>query len=104
MVLDKTSVDQGMKRVNGSIRSIFMHADGMDMWLMALGFLGAVFDGLSDRLVLLFTSHMINSIGSASKLDNDVLKHNLDKVYISLSFPLLSLLIFCFLFFFFPLK
>ncbi|PON52777.1 ABC transporter [Trema orientale] len=77
---DKSSIDdQAKKRVNGSIRSIFMHADGVDMCLMALGFIGAVFDGFTDRLSLLFAAQMINTIGSASKLDNDVLHHNLNK-------------------------
>ncbi|PON59409.1 ABC transporter [Parasponia andersonii] len=78
---DKSSIDdQAKKLVNGSIQSIFTHADGVDRCLMALGFIGAVFDGVTDRLSLLFAAQMINTIGSASKLDNDVLHHNLNKV------------------------
>lgn len=76
---------KNIKLVNGSIRSIFMHADKVDMCLMALGFIGAVFDGFTDRLPLLFTSHMINSIGSSSKLDHDAFQHNINKVSLSLS-------------------
>ncbi|PON52778.1 ABC transporter [Trema orientale] len=79
MVQEKSS-NQGKKRVkHGSIVSIFMHADRVDMWLMSLGLIGAVLDGLTDRLRLLFSSRMINSIGNSSKLDPDSLRHSLNK-------------------------
>ncbi|PPS00076.1 hypothetical protein GOBAR_AA20600 [Gossypium barbadense] len=45
-----------VKKVNGPIRSIFMHADAVDLWLMTLGFIGAVGDGFSTPLVLLVTA------------------------------------------------
>jgi len=35
----------------GSIRSIFMHADGVDWILMALGLIGAVGDGFITPVV-----------------------------------------------------
>ncbi|PON37425.1 ABC transporter type 1, transmembrane domain containing protein [Trema orientale] len=80
MVLDDNSTRRKKtKRADGSIGSIFMHADKVDMCLMALGFVGAVVDGFTDRLPLLFTSHMVNTIGSASKMDHDAFHHNINK-------------------------
>ncbi|EXB47712.1 ABC transporter B family member 22 [Morus notabilis] len=61
----------------GPYAPFFMQADGVDMLLMFFGFIGAVLDGFTDRLPLYFTSHMINSIGNASKLDPDVLRQSL---------------------------
>ncbi|PON59414.1 ABC transporter [Parasponia andersonii] len=74
-----TSQGKNTESVNGSISSIFMHADKVDLCLMSLGFLGAVFDGLTDRLAMLFTGHMINTIGSVSKLDNEAFQYNMNK-------------------------
>ena len=97
MVLGENSSIQGrrkkIKRVNWSIWSIFMHADKVDMCLMTLGSIGAVFDGFSERLPMVFTSRMINTIGSASKLDSDAFQRNINKVSFS---PTISF------FFFFP--
>lgn len=68
------------KPVNGSVRSIFMHADGVDMVLMLMGFIGAVADGFSSRMVLLFVAKILNNIGNASKMHADTLQQNLNKV------------------------
>ncbi|XVF58165.1 hypothetical protein PTKIN_Ptkin07bG0041400 [Pterospermum kingtungense] len=54
------------KKQNGSISSIFKHADGVDMWLMAVGFIGAVADGTVAPLVIYLTGRMFNNIGGAS--------------------------------------
>ena len=70
-MVPKKSKSEAKNGVDGSLRSIFMHADCVDMWLMALGFIGAVLDGFTDRIPFLFVSHMINSIGSLSSLDLD---------------------------------
>ncbi|KAL9659657.1 hypothetical protein QQ045_024465 [Rhodiola kirilowii] len=51
---------------NGSFRYIFMHADRLDMLLMALGFIGAVGDGFTTPLVLFVASKLMNNVGSAS--------------------------------------
>ncbi|KAL6325436.1 hypothetical protein AAG906_023281 [Vitis piasezkii] len=56
----------GRKKSNGSVRSIFMHADAADLWLMAFGFLGALGDGFSMPVVLYVTSEIMNNIGSSS--------------------------------------
>ncbi|KAK7825161.1 abc transporter b family member 15 [Quercus suber] len=50
----------------GSISSMFMHADGVDLLLMIFGFIGSVGDGLITPLVLFISSHLMNNIGAGS--------------------------------------
>lgn len=64
--MSKQSTETKKKVRNGSFRSIFMHADGADMFLMTLGFLGAVGDGISMPTMLLITSKIMNNIGDSS--------------------------------------
>ncbi|KAI3520812.1 hypothetical protein L1887_10264 [Cichorium endivia] len=45
--MSKQSIATNRKVSSGSFLSIFMHADGADMFLMALGFLGAAGDGIA---------------------------------------------------------
>ncbi|CAO2820874.1 unnamed protein product [Amaranthus hypochondriacus] len=54
----------------GSIWTIFMHADTVDLVLMILGFIGAVGDGLTLPLTLVVTSKLMNNIGGASNLND----------------------------------
>lgn len=54
----------------GSIWTIFMHADGVDVVLMTLGFIGAVGDGLTLPLTLFVTSKLMNNIGGSSNFNN----------------------------------
>ncbi|KAJ6813392.1 putative multidrug resistance protein [Iris pallida] len=60
-----------------SIYTIFMHADAVDKWLMALGFLGAMGDGMSLPVLLTISSKMMNNIGNSS--DDDKFIHNISK-------------------------
>ncbi|XVE68022.1 hypothetical protein DITRI_Ditri09bG0035000 [Diplodiscus trichospermus] len=76
---EKQKSNGAVKKVNGSIRSIFMHADGVDMLLMTLGFIGAVGDGFSTPLVYLVTSKLMNDLGGASAFSKDVFLHNINK-------------------------
>ncbi|PQP94247.1 ABC transporter B family member 15 [Prunus yedoensis var. nudiflora] len=81
---EKTSYEVKKKKKNGSIRSIFMHADGVDKWLMTLGLLGAIGDGFTSRLVIVLNSRVINNMGradrtGASDLDARNLRHNVNK-------------------------
>lgn len=46
-----------------SISTIFKHADGIDLLLMAMGFLGAVGDGLCTPVMLLIMSRLMNNLG-----------------------------------------
>lgn len=56
----------GKKKGSVSVWTIFKHADGVDLWLMALGILGAVVDGLSLPLMLVIISKIMNNLGSPS--------------------------------------
>ncbi|XP_020683761.1 putative multidrug resistance protein isoform X1 [Dendrobium catenatum] len=47
-----------------SARSMFMHADVADCWLMGLGFIGAVGDGLSGPVMLTLMSKFVNAFGA----------------------------------------
>ncbi|GFY83042.1 hypothetical protein Acr_02g0012820 [Actinidia rufa] len=56
-----------------------MHMDRVDALLMALGFLGAIGQGLSIPVTLLATIEIMNNIGGASTLAADVFTHNINK-------------------------
>lgn len=75
------------KKKNGSIGfgSIFMHADAKDLFLMVLGTIGAVGEGLATPLVLYISSRMMNNIGSSSNMDGNTFIHNINKVQFHLS-------------------
>ncbi|KAH0452868.1 hypothetical protein IEQ34_017192 [Dendrobium chrysotoxum] len=47
-----------------SVRSLFMHADVADFWLMGLGFIGAVGDGLSVPIMITIMSKLVNALGA----------------------------------------
>ncbi|CAN7079901.1 unnamed protein product [Brassica oleracea var. botrytis] len=49
-----------------SIRSIFMHADGVDWMLMGLGLIGAVADGFITPIYLLIIGLILNDLGGSS--------------------------------------
>ncbi|KAK8644268.1 hypothetical protein V6N13_123579 [Hibiscus sabdariffa] len=65
-------------RKNRSIRSIFMHADGVDKCLMTAGFVGSVVDGIVAPLLIFLMGHMFNNIGASSSAD--ILTSNVRKV------------------------
>ena len=58
--------------------SVFMHADAVDMVLMALGLVGAIGDGFSTPVKLLITGFIINDLGSSGP---DLLKEFSSKMY-----------------------
>ncbi|MFQ6660609.1 hypothetical protein Gotur_029058 [Gossypium turneri] len=86
-----------LKKINGSIRSIFMHADDVDMWLMTLGFIGAVGDGFSTPLVLLVTSKLMNNLGASSAFTADMFIHNINKNSMALLYLACGSWVACFL-------
>ncbi|XP_027358241.1 ABC transporter B family member 15-like isoform X2 [Abrus precatorius] len=75
---DVSMVGKKNKR-NGSFRSIFMHADGIDWFFMILGVVGAVGDGLGTPLVLFITSHIMNNIGDFSGSIGSTFLHSINK-------------------------
>ncbi|CAI9272744.1 unnamed protein product [Lactuca saligna] len=95
--MSKHNTQTRRKVSNGSFRSIFMHADGADMFLMTFGFLGAVGDGISTPTMFYFTSTIMNSIGDFSSLSNDVFIDKINKNAEYLCFLAVGKFIACFL-------
>ncbi|XP_030553589.1 ABC transporter B family member 15-like [Rhodamnia argentea] len=92
-------VQEGEEKKKGrsSMGSIFMHADGVDKWLMGLGFIGAVADGFSTPLLLYVNSRLMNDIGSASSLDPATFHHRINKNALVLLYMACGLVFACFL-------
>ncbi|KAL4577221.1 hypothetical protein LXL04_013326 [Taraxacum kok-saghyz] len=95
--MSKQSTQTIRKHSNGSIRSIFMHADGADIFLMSLGFLGAVGDGIAAPIMFFITSTIMNNIGDFSSLSTDVFTDKINKDAEYLCFLAIGKLIACFL-------
>ncbi|XP_043704107.1 ABC transporter B family member 15-like [Telopea speciosissima] len=81
---DKANVQSKINSSNqkkslSSIRSIFMHADRIDILLMFLGFLGAIGDGFMTPIMLFITSNIMNNFGTAPNTDSHVFVHNINK-------------------------
>lgn len=73
------------KQSTGSIWSIFMHADGVDLLLLGLGLIGAIGDGLTLPLTLFVTSKLMNNIGGSSNFNTaDAFTHNINKNAVTL--------------------
>lgn len=51
------------RRSNRSMAIIFRYADRVDVLLMVLGTIGAIGDGMSTNILLLFASRIMNSLG-----------------------------------------
>ncbi|KAI6700619.1 hypothetical protein NL676_014943 [Syzygium grande] len=95
---DATGVTNAKKmRIAASVSSIFKHADAADKWLMALGFLGAVGDGVSTPFVLFLSSHLMNNIGDAPSLDEGQFAHVINKNALSLIWVACGLFVAAFL-------
>jgi len=80
----------------GSVRSIFMHADGVDWLLMGLGLIGAVGDGFTTPLVLLITSKLMNNIGGSS-FNTDTFMQSISKNSVALLYVACGSWVVCFL-------
>ncbi|CAL9248282.1 unnamed protein product [Arabidopsis halleri] len=80
----------------GSIRSIFMHADGVDWLLMGLGLIGAVGDGFTTPLVLLITSKLMNNLGGSS-FNTDTFMQSISKNSVALLYVACGSWVVCFL-------
>ncbi|XP_018680624.2 putative multidrug resistance protein isoform X1 [Musa acuminata AAA Group] len=55
---------EGSSSSRSSFWTIFMHADTVDRFLMTVGFIGAVGDGVSLPVMFYLTSRIINDLGS----------------------------------------
>ncbi|GLU01998.1 hypothetical protein SLE2022_192710 [Rubroshorea leprosula] len=85
------------KTSNGSIRSIFMHADRVDWFLMVLGFIGALGDGFNTPLMLFVTSRLMNNLGGATSSVVDVFSHNISKNAVDMLYLACASWVACFL-------
>lgn len=79
-----------------SIRTIFMLVDRTDIWLMLLGFLGAVGVGFVTPLSMYIGSMLMNNLGGGFTTDLDLFRHKINMVFLLISFPFLSLFLFHF--------
>ncbi|KAF3594022.1 hypothetical protein DY000_02025729 [Brassica cretica] len=79
-----------------SIRSIFMHADGVDWVLMGLGLIGAVGDGFTTPLVLLITSKLMNNLGGSS-FNTETFMQSISKNAVALLYVACGSWVVCFL-------
>ncbi|KAJ7970917.1 ABC transporter B family protein [Quillaja saponaria] len=84
------------KKRNGSIRSIFMHADGVDWLLMAFSFIGSLGDEFSMPLVLYVSSSLMNNIGLASSTGADYFQHSINKNAVVLLYVACGSFVTCF--------
>lgn len=78
--------------------SIFMHADAVDKFLMTLGFIGAMGDGLTTPLVLIVSSRLMNNIGQTSSVSiTDSFVTNINKNAVALLYVACGGFVACFL-------
>lgn len=85
------------KKTGFSVLSIFNHADGTDLCLMTLGFIGAVGDGFTLPLTLFVTSRLMNNIGGASLSSSQIFLDNINKNAKTLCFIACGVWVACFL-------
>ncbi|KAL7100804.1 hypothetical protein ACP275_08G017700 [Erythranthe tilingii] len=78
-ILEKKNKKKKKMSSGESFRSMFMHADGWDMFLMFLGFCGSVGDGVSMPVMLLITSKLMNSFGHSQESLALNFSHNINK-------------------------
>ncbi|KAK2998672.1 hypothetical protein RJ639_022796 [Escallonia herrerae] len=72
------------KKRHGScvpLPSIFRHADGTDLFLMTLGFIGAVGDGVAMPVILIMASKLVNNLGGSSISLAQNFTNNINKGY-----------------------
>nr|XP_043633553.1 ABC transporter B family member 15-like [Erigeron canadensis] len=101
-VYDKQNLCLNMEKKgssNGSLRSLFMHADVADMFLMAFGVFGAIGDGLLGTPMMVFVaSKVMNSVGGFSKLSSpDVFIHKINQNAANLCYLGVGKLVVCFI-------
>ncbi|XP_006361363.1 ABC transporter B family member 15-like [Solanum tuberosum] len=79
------------------ITTIFMHADGVDILLMTLGFLGAVGDGASFPVMLIAIAKLMNIIGGLNTSNVLNFRHNINENVMLLIYVACAKWIACFL-------
>ncbi|KAI3748057.1 hypothetical protein L6452_10888 [Arctium lappa] len=95
--MSKQNTETNRRVNNGSFRSIFMHADGVDMFLMVFGFLGAVGDGIAMPTMLFITSTIMNDIGDSSTVSTNVFTDKINENAVNLCYMAIGIWVACFL-------
>ncbi|ERN01697.1 hypothetical protein AMTRI_Chr10g229580 [Amborella trichopoda] len=81
---DKAAVSGKRSGASGSLWSIFMHADSVDVLLMVLGLFGAIGDGFSTPVMLLITSKIMNNLGNGPSASPLQFTSNVDQNSVNL--------------------
>lgn len=64
----------------GSIGIILRYGDWIDVVLMLIGALGAIGDGMSTNVLLLFASRIMNSLGGSNDDNSETSMFEVEKV------------------------
>jgi ATP-binding cassette subfamily B (MDR/TAP) protein 1 len=74
--------EEGMRKVKegGSIGIILRYGDWIDVVLMLMGALGAIGDGMSTNVLLLFASRIMNSLGGSNNNNSETSMSEVEKV------------------------
>ncbi|XP_004513041.1 putative ABC transporter B family member 8 [Cicer arietinum] len=67
------------KKEGGSISIILRYGDWIDVVLMLMGSLGAIGDGMSTNVLLLFASRIMNSLGNRNNNNSDTSMSEVEK-------------------------
>ncbi|KAK9061737.1 hypothetical protein SSX86_018920 [Deinandra increscens subsp. villosa] len=94
--MSKHKKETNKKVGNGSFRSLFMHTDSTDMFLMAVGVIAAIGDGMGLPVMLFFTSTIMNSIGSTSSISANTYTDRINKNAIYLCYLSVGKWVACF--------
>ncbi|KAK4280943.1 hypothetical protein QN277_012495 [Acacia crassicarpa] len=87
-VLEKKEKSTGKER---SLAIIFRYSDWIDLLLMVMGALGAIGDGMSTNVLLIFVSRIMNSLGYGSNNHHDSVNFMAEVEKCSLYFVYLGL-------------
>ncbi|KAK2451969.1 ABC transporter B family member [Trifolium repens] len=73
--------EEGMRKVKegGSIGIILRYGDWIDVVLMLMGALGAIGDGMSTNVLLLFASRIMNSLGGSNNNNSETSMSEVEK-------------------------
>ncbi|KAK4275504.1 hypothetical protein QN277_018575 [Acacia crassicarpa] len=92
-----SSLVTAKKKKKGSIRSIFMHVDTVDLFLMVLGVFASLGHSFTTPLVLLISSRLMNSIGSSSTVGPTSFTHSINKNAVNMLYLAAGSFFACFL-------
>ncbi|KAM0947900.1 putative ABC transporter type 1, transmembrane domain superfamily [Dioscorea sansibarensis] len=82
---------------SSSFKVVFLHADVVDKWLMAIGTIGVIGDGMSTPITLLVTSLIMNESGAASSSSPSFFIEEIDKNAVALLYIACGLFVAAFL-------